>query len=315
MKRVLGPLLVGLGVFCLTLAVLLPTVALPRLEKNPTDTYTVVRAVGEGSYLNPETFTFVDQDDITIERVVRGDVDASDDDVVVYDYSQTLLVTEIDDPLNVITERVRLDRKTAQGVGGRGDRPDHEGAYVFKLPFNVSKDEEYQLHEPTAVGAYPIRFVRETTIQGLDVYEFAGGVPEVVSEELAVPGELVGAPEVSSVFVEEIFTNNDRNVFVEPRTGLVVNGTSTPRRFFRPSDFGTNAVGEETTVFEAEVEYDEATITERVEDAKDAKSQLDLLGRTLPLVLGLLGLLLILGGLATVAVSRRRDTRGEHASD
>lgn len=314
MKRVLGPLLVGLGVFCLGLAVLLPTVALPRLEKNPTDTYTIVRAVGPGGYFNPETGETVDRDDITIERVVRGDVDDSTDDVVVYDYSQTLLTGQMTDPLNVITERVRLDRRTAEGVGGRGDRPDHEGTYVVKLPFEVSKDEEYQLHEPTAGKAYPVRFVRETTIQGLEVYEFAGGVPEVISRELAVPGELVGAPEVVSVFVEEVYTNTDRTIFVEPRTGLVVNGTSTPRRFFRPGEFGSNAAGEETTIFEADVAYDEATVREQVEDAKDAKSQLDLLGRTGPLALGLLGVLLLLGGIAVAVAGRRRRVRGDHVS-
>ena len=317
MRRVVGPLLVGLGVFLLALAVLLPTVVIPRVEKAPLDTYTKVDAVGTGDYLNPLKLTagdanpFETGDSITVRRIARSDVKASNADVVTYDYSQAILPSRMDKPLDVLTERVRLDRKTAYGVGG--DRPNHTGVLVVKFPFNVSK-RTYRLWEPSAAASFPVSFVRETTVRGLKVYQFRGPVPATRLDGTSVPGALVGAPEAASVFADQLYENAERVAYVEPRTGIVVDASSKPRRFLRPAEFGSNAAGKETTVFQADLKYNDATVKSQVADAKDAKGKLDLLGKTLPLVCGLLGLLLIVGGLVLVA-GPRRDRAPAHGHD
>jgi hypothetical protein len=304
-ERVLGPLLAGLGAFLLALAVLLPTVVVPRFEQVPLDQYTVSQAEGTGNYLNTETFEFERDDDITITRVVRGDVEASDDDVAVFDSSQTFEGSRMTEPLSVITERVRFDRGSGIGVGGTGDRPNHEGAYAFKLPFNVEKTD-YLWHDATAARAYPVSFERETEIRGLKVYEFRGSVPEVKRQELGVPAELIGGTGTTLVFVEEIYENPERSILVEPRTGIVVSTTASPRNFFRPIEIGGSSTGVETDILDVTVTATEETQAELVNDARDAKSSLDLYGRTLPIVLGVLGLLLLFGGLVLAAIRARR---------
>ena len=302
MRRVLSPLLVGLGVFLLAIAVLLPTYVIPRVEKAPLDQYTVTRAEGTGTYLNPETLDFVSQDDVTITRVVRGDVEASGDEIAVYDSTQTTETGQMDEPLNVVTERVVFDRSTGEGTGGRGDRPSHEGAYAIKFPFDVER-RDYEFHDLTGAEAFPVSFQRETEVDGLRVYEFRGEIPEQQRAQQGVPGALVGAPDTPTVFVEEFYENRGRVVLVEPRTGIVVGGSSAPRRFWRPA--AISDVGSETVIFEAEVSSTEESTAELVADAKDAKSQLDLYGRTLPLVLGVLGLVALVAGLLLLARGRR----------
>ena len=318
MNRVVGPLLAGLGAFLLALAVLLPTVVVPRFEEVPLDQYTVSRAEGTATYLNTQTFEFVDDDTVTITRVNRADVDDSSDNVAMFDSTQTVETGSMTEPLNVVEERVRFDRETGLGVGGRGDRPDHEDTYVLKLPFNTEKTD-YLLWEATAEAAFPVSFVRETEIRGLDVYEFSGTVPETVRDEVGVPARLLGADNNLLIFSEEVYENPNRTIFVEPRTGSIVSTTSSPRRFFRPVELGAVSEGaQETTIFEAEVEATEETQAELVADAKDSRDQLNLYGRTLPIVLGLLGALLLLGGIALSAASRRRRrteyVTGEHAA-
>jgi hypothetical protein len=311
---VLSPLLVGLGVFLLALAVLLPTVVVPRLEKVPLDTYQVSRATGTTSYLNPTTLDFVDQDEATVTRIVRGDVEASGEDVAIFDQTQTLETGQMDEPLDVVAERVVFDRSTGEGTGGRGDRPSHEDAYAIKLPFNVQR-RDYEFHEPAAGEAFPVSFQRETKVNGLTVYEFRGEIPETVTGEQGVPGSLLGAPDVSSVFAEEVYSNAGRTLLVEPRTGSIVSTTSAPRRTFRPSSIDAGKGAEETTIFEAELSASEETVAQLVADAKDAKNGLDLVGRTLPLLLGVLGALSLLAGILLLLRRSRDGYDGAHAAD
>jgi hypothetical protein len=310
---VLSPLLVGLGVFLLALAVLLPTVVVPRLEKVPLDTYSVSRATGTASYLNPTTLDFVDEDELTVTRVVRGDVEASGEDVATFDQTQTLETGQMDEPLDVITERVVFDRSTGEGTGGRGDRPSHEDAYAIKFPFDVQR-RDYEFHEPAAARAFPVSFQRETKVKGLTVYEFRGEVADVVTAQQGVPGSLVGAPDATTIFIEEVYSNAGRTILVEPRTGSIVSTSSAPRRVWRPSVIDAGKGAEETTIFEAELSASEESVAELVADAKDAKRGLDLVGRTLPLLLGVLGALSLLAGILLLLRSRR-ETGGAHAAE
>ncbi|MCY7364739.1 MAG: DUF3068 domain-containing protein [Frankiaceae bacterium] len=303
MRRAVPTALIGLGAFLLALAVLLPTLVVPRLEKAPLDTYSIVFATGTGDYLNPETLKFATGEEITVTRVTRGDVEASGDDVAVYEQSQTTEVEAIDAPLDVIREKILLDRNSGIGTGGTGDRPSHEEAYTVKLPFNT-KQGSYLVHDASFGEAYAVEYVGDVDLQGTKVMEFRSGPtePAVVGQQ-GVPGRLLGAPDVDSIFSEEIYENLGRVIYVEPRTGAIVGGSSHPRRAFRPS-LGTE--GEETAIFDAELVTTEESTAELLADATDAADQLTLVGRTLPIVLGLLGLLALLAGLL---VPRRRGRR------
>lgn len=304
MRRAVPAALIGLGAFLLALAVLLPTLVVPRLEKAPLDAYSVSIATGNGDYLNPETLEFANGEDVTATRVTRGDVEAGNDDIAVYEQTQALQVDAIDAPLSVVREKIVLDRGSGIGVGGTGDRPNHEEAYTVKLPFNT-KEGSYLLHDATLGGAYPIEFVDRVDLLGTEVMEFRSGPtePEIVREQ-GVPGSLLGAPDVASIFAVETYENLGRVVYVEPRTGAIVGGSSHPRRALRPS---LGDAGEETSIFDAELVTTEESSAELLADATDAADQLNLIGRTLPIVLGLLGLLALVAGLL---IPRGRGRRG-----
>ncbi|MCW2665440.1 MAG: hypothetical protein JWN57_402 [Frankiales bacterium] len=303
-RRGAGYVLVGLGAFLLALAVLLPTAVLPRVERVPADEYGRSLLTGRGTFLNPETFTIVPDAAVTVTRIARGDVARSSDDNGVMDISQTVEVEGLTPPLNVVQEKVAYDPTSGIGNGGRGDRPNHRDTLTFKFPFGVQKGT-YQYFDTTAGSAHPVTFVRQTRTQGLDVYEFRGTVEPVVTRELGVPGALVGAPGADSVFVEETYSNEERVVLVEPRTGIIVSSTSHPKRTFRPTEGLGEVTGTETTIFQAEVTVEDGSSKQLAADARDAKDQLDLVGRTLPVVAGLAGLLSLLAGLALLVRARR----------
>lgn len=311
MRRGAGYVLVGLGAFLLALAVLLPTAVVPRVERVPADEYGRSLATGRGAYLNPEGFTAVPDAAVTITRIVRGDVKNSTDESGLVDISQTVEVEGLEPPLNVVQEKVAYEPRSGIGNGGRGDRPKHLDVLTFKFPFDVKKGT-YQYWDTTAATAAPVRFVRETRVQGLDVYEFRGTVEPTVLRVRTLPGSLVGVTDFDSVVVEETYANTERVVLVEPRTGQIVGGSSQPRRTFRPAARGGQPAGAETVVFEADVTVDEASSRRLVADAKDNKGKLVLVGRTLPIVAGLLGLLSLLAGLALVGRRRaRHDLRDD----
>lgn len=299
MRRYLPPILVGLGVFLLAIAVLLPTVVLPRVEKAPLDAYSIVEATGPGTYFNPETRQFVD-DEVLVRRVAKGLVEQGTDELASYEYAQIVLVPDLEEPLDALSRDIVFDRKTGVDADGRGA---DEAQYV-KFPFNTKKGD-YLLYEPTLADSFPVSFEQETEIDGLEVYEFRGSVPEEVTGSLGVPGALVGAPDAATTFVEEVYSNPERVVYVEPRTGRIVGAENSPRRTWRPAAIAGAEPGEETVIFEADLSLTSETTEELVAQAEDDKSQLRLVGVILPIVLGLLGLLSLVAGLLLLSRSRR----------
>ena len=72
MRRAVPAALIGLGAFLLALAVLLPTLVVPRLEKAPLDVYSINVATGTGEYLNPETLEFATDEEWKAPSVRLG---------------------------------------------------------------------------------------------------------------------------------------------------------------------------------------------------------------------------------------------------
>jgi hypothetical protein len=90
MRRGVGIVLVGLGVFFVALALLLRFYVVPSLLVTPIDQFAESFAPGTGTVFNPATLVEEDNVDMVAHRTLRGDVAASSDDVGVWDESLLL---------------------------------------------------------------------------------------------------------------------------------------------------------------------------------------------------------------------------------
>lgn len=325
MRRTLTALLLGGAAFFLALAALTATVVEPALLKAPREQLVQTFSTGSAEVLNSATGE-LEEVELGLRRVVSTYLvdgePAGDGDTAVYaerlvlgrlSSSGELEVVddgETDNPATPEDERVQalrigdlvgaFDRKSGAG------RPDHDGdtydtdGLTFKFPFDTQR-RTYDAYDQTAGAAYPVEYVETIQVQGLTVYRFTGTVPEI---EQGQYGVLEGSA--------QSYSNAGREFLVEPVTGSIVSISTAPETRLRLTPSSPEVVALRVDP-QSPLTPDEATITDRVDEAKDSKSQAQLLQRA-PLVLVALGLALLIGGVLSLVLGRgRRD--GEHSYD
>jgi hypothetical protein len=274
MRRWLGPVLLGLGVFLLVTAGMMRFYVADRLVVTPIDQYAQTTAVGPGRWLDGASGT-EQTGDLTAIRTLKADVPASSEDVAVWDVS-VVLQTGTGTMVRTTVDRVAADRKTAESVNCCGEASDGEptrhSGVSYKFPFGTEK-RDYTMWEPNSRQAYPAKFIAEEKVQDLTTYKFIQQVPQ---QELQRSG--------ATVIFETV-----RTVWVEPRSGVIVKGNEQAS-----SNLGT-ASG--PTIVEFDVTFDEDTQKSQAKLARDAIDSIRWVTQLIPLLALILGLILLLAGL------------------
>jgi Porin PorA len=306
MRRFLGPVLLGVGVFLVVLGGLLKFYVADRVIVTPIDQYAQTTSPGPGSYLDPATLQ-VRSSDLVAVRTLKGDVAASDDDTAVWDVS-VVLSTGDGQLVRATVDRVATDRRTAEAVNCCGEAVDsvptrHTGV-SYKFPFDTQK-QDYQFWDSNAKKAVPARYVSEETVQGLTTYKFVSQIPATQIQTREVPGSLVGesAPSVQA----PVYYADTRTVWVEPKTGVIVKGSEQNRTTLRDS-----AGQDKTVVLQFDLTFNEDTQRSQAQLARDNIGRIDLVTTWLPLIGLLVGIVLIIAGLI-IMVSADRSA-GRHAA-
>lgn len=323
MSRVWGILALAVGVFVLTLGIALPVVGEPRLFKIPLDQASTTVAEARGAtYFSPKDLAERRGVDLVATRRVIPFIDeenpdnpaSSNEDQVVMNVSLVLEDPSIDTPnpenrvVNATIDHLALDRRSSEarqidGESFDGDPVRHKGL-TYKFPFHTEK-KTYTYWDNTAKNSYPIRYLGTEKIKGLDAYKFQMTVDPVQTMIMDFPGQLLGG-EAVPVKAPRFYANT-RTLWVEPTTGLIVRGKEEQRHTLR------NEVGEDkVTLLEADLEWNDKTITQQSDRAKDALSSYRAVVVTVPIAAVTLGLLLILGGVLVLR-RNRRTTAGSRA--
>ena len=299
MRRTFGLVLIGLGAFLLVFAPMLRFYAYPRLAVVPLDQYTQTVSYGPGAtILDIGSFSEI-QTDLTSVRTVRGDVEASTDDVAVWETFVNTTDPE-GETRSAYTERGAFDRTTGETVEGYGENFDgdpvrHEGLWL-KFPFDTQQ-QDYEFWDNTLLEARPAVFDGEEDIQGLATYRFVQTIEPEVWTQQEVPGSLVGE-DADAVEADRSYSNV-RTLWVEPNTGVIIRGQEQQRSTLQVD--GEDRV----TVTEVTIAYDDETVSANVDEYGGQAGQLRLIRSTLPLALALLGLGLLVGGFLLAASGRR----------
>ncbi len=308
MRRGIGIALAFIGILLLAGAAILRWVVAPNALKAPIEEdgepYTVTSiATGTGSLLNQQTGQVAGNIPLRTERVITADVDASTSDVAVWDVEVSTVAVPTNTEVSSTTDRVAFDRKTSEAVSGFDESVDgdtdvrHEGTISYKFPFDTQQ-QTYSYFDTTTRQGWPAEFQGTEEVAGLETYHFTQVVDPTPIGEVEVPGALLRQP-VQSVTLDRVFSTT-REFWVEPETGIIVRGAEQPQQVlqFAPANV-------EIPAFSAELEFDDATVDARADDARDAKDSITAVRDTWPLIGAIAGVVLLILGLL---LARRRRT-------
>lgn len=296
MRKIIGWVLLGLGAFLLVTG-LLATLWVPgQVEKTPLDVNSTTRLSGDADKYNPATGE-TEAIDVKATSITKADSKRSDDDVVVFVNTTCLVIDEGDVPDCVDAEdpQARLvsatsdvfstNRHDAHAVNGKylPAGAEEKDGLVNKWPFNTEK-KDYDYWDGL-VGA-PVTAAYDSTedIDGLETYKF-----HVLLDE--TPAEVVEG--VQGTY------SQDKYIWIEPRTGAIVNQTQ----------HETRTLEDGTMVLDLNLAFTEEQVATGVAEAKDNKSRIDMATGTLPLVGFIGGIIALLAGAFLVFAGRK-----EHAT-
>ncbi|MFC4123875.1 DUF3068 domain-containing protein [Nocardia rhizosphaerae] len=324
-RRTIACILVGLGALLLAATVMIPTYTVGKVAKTPLDLRitTVAKNVpGEDSMVldsrslvSPEGSAKVDTNVPVVSQRFLTVEEPSDADEMTVQAGQTLRRDDRDGDTGILTasiDRVTIDRVTGEPVdaspnGSLAVTVDSSGDSVadafqrqglqYRFPIGTEK-KSYPYFDSNARATRPIDFVEETEINGVPVYHFRQTIPvtnmnDVVpaaTNKLTLPAAKWGLEGEEPVTMTRFYTNT-RDLWVEPRTGAVLKGGEQIHLFY-----GRSAEQVDVTALKSHLVFDEETIAAQMEVTQESLDKLDLFGKTVPIILGILAAVLLIGG-------------------
>lgn len=321
MRRGIGIVLVGLGVFLVVLGALLRFSVVPAVAKAPLspgeDSGGVTQTDQTGvaaKLFDPATLTERTDVPLTVTRFTRGDVPASQTeeakagDLAIYDTFQ-----RVEDNAGVVvladTARYAFNRVTSElsnccGANVDGENVEMSGIVPLKFPM-FTQQQNYPYFDTSLNEGVDAVFQGTDTVEDLPVYKFVVTVEPTQTGTIEVPGDLVGSPLPN--FVAPRYYSNVLTLWVEPNTGAIVKGESVQLQTLRGPDNQ-----DKITIIDAVIGTTPEEITEGVDYAKSQAALLALLNNTVPLIAVILGVILLVIGIVMVAGSGKKRS-GAHA--
>jgi hypothetical protein len=303
MRRVLGVVLIGVGVFGLVFAGVVRFWVYPNAEKTPLNLDVPIIGTGPAQVFDTTTGQ-LQSVQLRADRTVKVDSQASDSKNVVA-VERLCIVIQKDNPPPCVpgddprllpgtpsTDRVASDRKTAEAVNDpkygenvNGDTSIKHVGLSYKWPFHAKK-QTYQFFNPDVGQAYPATFEGTEKINGLTLYKYVSLTPKT---EANVAGDIPG------------YYIDTRTVWIDPVTGTIVKGNEHQIRQFR----GGSLDGQ--TAVDLNLTFDDATVKYQTNKATDGRNQIELVSFWLPLAGLIVGVLALAGGVFLLIRGRRQQ--------
>jgi hypothetical protein len=298
MRRALGYAAFTFGCMLIFLAPLLYFYATPRVEKAPYDVDDTSVSIGSGSYFSVKTLSVVGPAPLKNISTARGFPERSTEDVAVIGiFSRTLDLTRGDFDYGYSV--YAFDRSTGYAVPSKWAKPPAEGL-TLKFPFHTEKGT-YRFWDSSAQRAFPATYTRTETVDGLDAYVFVSHVPPTILRSMEVPGGIVGQPAVKSVVTFRYY-DATTTLWVEPFTGAILKAGQHSRQWLTDGA-GTRLL----TLADVDVVNDAPSVQSVVDQIKGKLWQLRLVSLWFPIGAPILGVLVLIVGLALVRVADRSE--------
>lgn len=316
-------IVIGFGAFFVTLALLLKFYAYPRLAVIPKDQNTSQTLIDNNAkFLDATSLTFKQGKIVTIATVVADKAATAKiggDKMVISQWQYTDNPDSAGKlaapPISATTQKYALDRATSkavpwQGTQLNGNPTDYQGAYVIKLPFNLTKGKTYPYFDTTLGKPVEMTYQGTEKVRGMETYKYNVKVPETVFAKKEIPGFLFGMAKSSPGQNADRTYQNDITAWADPVTGV----------FMKMQQHQVQTVQipnhDPLTIIDTVSTFDDATIKKNVDEYSSKGMQLNALG-VAPWVLLPLGVVLILIGLIMLVLSSRTSPagNGRHRND
>lgn len=314
-------IVIGFGAFFLTLALLLKFYAYDKLTVIPADTNVQqVLSDPNAKFFDADTLSFKQGKVTTIQTVVadKKGSEAQGGNSIVLNINQVTDNNNQAPPIDAFGSHLGLNRHSGlpldccddsmtrlQGTKVVTKPVQHQG-YTIKFPFGAGKGS-YDYWDNTLQKSMTMKYVGTDTIEGLAVNRYEGSVPDTKYTQQALPGVLFGGAKSSPGVLADRSYKNDRTIWAEPTTGAFIKVAE--HQVITLTD---PATGRTVTGIDTNQVMNDATVKKNVDEYKGKASQLKLL-QLMPWVLGILGLLLIIAGIAILLVSGRNGG-GQHGN-
>jgi hypothetical protein len=294
-QRIVGVVLSFIGAFLLIAGLLAQFYAPDRLMRTPIDADSVTNLSGEAQLADGEGGT--DTFPVLAFSTNLSDSEKSTDDIVLFQTSSCLVKDEgdidgcvsADDPqdrlLSASTYTFAADRRTAEAVNDTDILPASAGeteGLVNKWPFDAEKTT-YPYWDGTIGRAVDAVYDREEEIDGLTTYVYAVSIED--------------EPIEISDGVQGTYTN-DKEIFIDPTTGSIINQVEEQQRI---DDDGN-------PFLLVDLAFTDEEVSGNVDEAEDNTRSLNLVRDTVPLIGYIVGIPLLLGGIALLVLGQRRRT-------
>lgn len=313
MRRLVGTVASGLGMFLVVLALLLRFYVVGVVVKFPLSTYTITTLLGHNmSYFSTSKLTELSGVTMRVTNTTQGDASAGNSGRSVYNTFTYIYDVTNRQTFQYSTSRLAFDRKTGIlinccGAAVNGNTHVHMSGLGVLFPLGT-KQQDYQVFNTTLNKPVTAKYTGQGTVDGLAVYKFVISVPPTKFGTEQVPGSLIGSsqPAVSlGEFYQGTITDS-----VNPATGVPVAVSQQQHISLRDS---TGA--EKLVVFDGTLTTTPATVAASVHTVKKNLTLLTLITTTVPLGAGILGILLLIGGIALVSVSREEEYDDEESEE
>ncbi len=301
MRKIIGPILVGLGAFLVAAAVVAQVWAPDAIKRTPIDINETTYLEGNAQKLNVETGK-LESNPIYALSITQSDSDASTNDVAVFVQITCVVIDEGQDRVCIDGKDPRLvtaevdtfatDRHTAMPVndfdGLPADSVPHEGL-VNKWPFDSQK-KTYPYWEGTLGEAVDAVYDRTEDVKGMETYVYKVTITDAKTDVVeGVPG-----------------TYDDvKEIYVDPRTGGIVNQTEDQQRYLEDG----------SKILDLQLAFTDEEQQGKVDEVNDKYKQVDLVLNVLPIVGYAVGIPVFLIGLALIFLPRRRRGTGGETSE
>lgn len=309
MRKISGAVLIGIGVFGVVLAVLLPTWVVHGSKRIPLNLNITLHSTDPAAKLLDATTGTPKTVELRATRFVQTDTAASNGTDTTINETLCVVVVQGQTPdcfkgqrpqdanhdprlVSTTTDRVTVNRRDALSVAPKSSwGPElingqstmnnvpvkHEGvAYAFPID---TKKTTYKFFQPDLNAAYDANYVGTSKLKGLTVYEF---VSKTGDQPFTINGTFPGT------------YNDTRTVWVEPKTGAIIKGTE-----HQVQTLQGGLVALDTTLT-----FDNAAQNYQAKFAKDKIKALDLAQLWGPLACAIIGVGALIGGAFLLRSSR-----------
>jgi Porin PorA len=301
MRRVVWPVLTGLGVFFIVLAAMSRFWVPGQAVKFPLNEYGVTTLVASNaSWFSPQNVTVLSPVTLQITSTVKGNVTAANSlgssKYAVWQSFAAVEDTTDHQPVSIpaAPDQVAFDRRTGLIVPWKGNAVDgkHQAsmsgqAYTWPLG---AKKQTYEVYDTTLLKPVPFHFVRTATTQGIPTYEYVANVPPTQVGTQSLPGSLVGLP-AAEVTLPEFYSATE-TYYVDPVTGAPLSVTRNTSDVLKDSSGSTRLV-----LLKGDFKSSAASVTSLVNKDNHYRSEISLATTIVPVVALLLGIILLVIGL------------------